>query len=143
MRILEALRILEDATVECKVRDIDTPDVKEALDLLDPYCRPTWFIEGFRNHLRPGKGQFGPEFEGQQQNLRVNFGGIHADVRHMLISRIGRLGVRYCKTKDPAIKAEINRLNAEFAKLPTQWAFVSRSRVRISSARPHHAILAG
>ena len=37
MRILEALRILEDATVECKVRDIDTPDVKEALDLLDPY----------------------------------------------------------------------------------------------------------
>ena len=143
MRILEALRILEDAVLEFTLRSIDTPDVKEALDLLDPYCRPTWFIEGFRNHLRPDKGQFGPEFEGQQQNLRVNFGGIHANVRHMLISRIGRLGARYCKCKDPAVRAEIDRLNAELAKLPTQWAFVSRNRVRNPSARPHHAISAG
>jgi hypothetical protein len=40
MLILEALKILEAATVECKVRAIDTPDVREALDLLEPYCRP-------------------------------------------------------------------------------------------------------
>src|SRR5258705_11920307 len=58
--------------------------------------------------------------------LRVNFGGIYGNVRHLLITRIGRLGGRYCKTKDPAIKAEIDRLNAELAKLPTQWKFVSR-----------------
>jgi hypothetical protein len=121
MRILEALRILEDATLECKVRNIDTPEVKDALGLLDPYCRPTWFVRKFRDSLQRGVNYIGlPEFEGQQQNLRVNFGGIHANVRHMLISRIGRLGARYCKTKDPAIKAEINRLNAELAKLPAE-----------------------
>ncbi len=127
MRMLEALRILEDATLECKVRNIDTPEVKAALDLLDPYCRPTWFVKMFRASLQRGINYIGlPEFEGQQQMLRVNFGGIYGNVRHLLITRIGRLGGRYCKTKDPAIKAEIDRLNAELAKLPTQWKFVSR-----------------
>lgn len=28
MRILEALTILEDATLECKLRSIDTPEVR-------------------------------------------------------------------------------------------------------------------
>jgi hypothetical protein len=37
MRILEALKILEDATLECKLRRIDTSKVREALDLLEPY----------------------------------------------------------------------------------------------------------
>ena len=140
MRVLGALRILEDATVECKMRNIDTAAVKEALDLLDPYCRPTWFIEGFRNHLRPDKGQFGPEFEGQQENLRVNFGGIHANVRHLLISRIGRLGARYCKTKDPAIKVEIDRLNAELAKLPAKWNFVCRAHEDATNRASSHLL---
>ena len=47
MRVLGALRILEDATVECKMRNIDTAAVKEALDLLDPYCRPHGLSKGF------------------------------------------------------------------------------------------------
>jgi hypothetical protein len=36
MRIPEALTILEDATLECKLRSIDTPEVRTALDLLEP-----------------------------------------------------------------------------------------------------------
>ena len=40
MNILEALAILEAATLEGKKRDIDTPEVREALDLLEPYVRP-------------------------------------------------------------------------------------------------------
>ena len=46
MRILEALKILEDATRDCKARNIDTPETREALDLLDPYCR-----HGTLNHF--------------------------------------------------------------------------------------------
>ena len=34
MRVLEALRTLEAAVIECKTRDIDTPEVREALDVL-------------------------------------------------------------------------------------------------------------
>ena len=50
MRLLEALKILEDATLDCKRRNIDTPEVREALDVLAPYCRPEWKITGFREH---------------------------------------------------------------------------------------------
>ena len=57
--------------------------------------------------------------EGQQQ-LRVAFGGIYGNVRWLLDRRIGRLGARYCKTRDPAIKDEINRLNDELARLPEE-----------------------
>ena len=66
MRMLEALRILEDATLECKVRNIDMPEVKAALDLLDPYCRPTWFVKMFRASLQRGINYIG------LRNLKAN-----------------------------------------------------------------------
>jgi hypothetical protein len=34
MTFLEALAILEVATLECKKRDVHTPEVRETLDLL-------------------------------------------------------------------------------------------------------------
>jgi hypothetical protein len=36
MTVLEALAILEAATLECKKRNVNTPELKEALDLLEP-----------------------------------------------------------------------------------------------------------
>jgi hypothetical protein len=44
MPLLEALAILEAAVLECKKRDVDTPEVKAALDFLEPYVRPQWLI---------------------------------------------------------------------------------------------------
>jgi hypothetical protein len=55
MRILETLRILEAATLECKLRAIDTPEVREALDLLEPYYSPPWLVRMFREHLKPSE----------------------------------------------------------------------------------------
>jgi hypothetical protein len=69
-------------------------DVREAFDLLDPYCRPTWYVDEFRNHLAPCR-EFVPSLEGQRQNLRVNFAGIYRIGRRLLAAKIGRLRFRY------------------------------------------------
>jgi hypothetical protein len=51
MIVLEALAILEAATLECKKRHVNTSEVKEALDFLEPHVRPEGAIPQFRNHL--------------------------------------------------------------------------------------------
>src|SRR5438445_4345452 len=64
----EALDILESATVECKKRDINTPEVRDALDLLEPHIRPEWLIRQFRYHLdRDPSAEVDKEEESQQQ----------------------------------------------------------------------------
>ena len=52
MTVLDALAILEAATLECKQRDIYTPAVREALDFLQPRIRPQWLIQQFRYHAQ-------------------------------------------------------------------------------------------
>jgi len=125
MRVLEALKILEEATVDSKKRAIDTRDVRQALDVLDPYCAPKWRVAGFRDHLRPHT-QDGVELEGQQQILRAYFDGIYKNVRQLLLVEIGKLNYRNRKTKDGAVKAKLDRLNSELEKLPEQWNFFVR-----------------
>ena len=44
MTLSEALAILESATLECRKRDINTPEVTEALNLLEPHIQPPWLI---------------------------------------------------------------------------------------------------
>ena len=98
MRVLEARKILEAATVEYKVREIDTPKVKKALDMPAPICRPQWLVTAFRRHLKPHE-EFGPGGEGQKQPLRVYFGGIHDIVMALLAEQIGKLNYRHRKQK--------------------------------------------
>ena len=50
MTVLEALAILESATLECKKREVNTPEVRDALDLLEPHIKPDWLIPQFRHH---------------------------------------------------------------------------------------------
>ncbi len=121
MRVLEALKILEEATLDCKIRDVDTPEVRAALGVLQPYCRPKWRVAGFRDHSQPHDK--GPEREGQQQVLRVYFGGIYRNVRQLLSTEIKRLNHRYEKTTDAVVKQELDRLKAELARLPERWDF--------------------
>jgi len=123
VRVLEALRILEEATIDCKTRSIDTPEVRDALDVIAPYCKPKWKVEGFRNCLKPSLRQHGLDLEGQQQNLRVYFRGIYGNMRGLLCMQIGELNYRYKRTKDAAVKAELDRLTAELEKLPERWEY--------------------
>jgi hypothetical protein len=91
MTVLEALAILEAAVLECKKRDINTPEVGAALDLLEPYVRPTWLIPQFRHHVVSECTDSPGEREGQQQVLRVTFPGIRDSVRVLLEVRMDRL----------------------------------------------------
>lgn len=124
MRVLEALKILEEATLDCKTRDINTPEVRTALDVLQPYCRPAWRIAGFRDHLQPHDQ--GSEREGQQQVLRVYFSGIYGNIKQLLSTHIKQLNYRYEKTKDAIVKQELDRLKTELEQLPERWDFKPR-----------------
>ena len=53
------LAILEAAVLECNTRDINTPEVREALDLLEPHIWPEWLIPQFRHHVREPAGGSG------------------------------------------------------------------------------------
>jgi len=46
-----ALAILEAATLECKKREVDTPELRAALDLLEAHIKPSWLIPQFRHNL--------------------------------------------------------------------------------------------
>jgi hypothetical protein len=125
VRVLEALKILEDATLDCKIRDINTPEVRTALEVLQPYCRPLWRVTGFHDHLKQ-HGEQGPDSEGQQQVLRVYFGGIYENVRQLLSTQVKKLSYRYEKTKDVSVKRELNRLKSKLEQLPERWDFRPR-----------------
>ena len=99
--------------------------MREALDTLEPYCRPEWRIQGFRENLKRDQ-EIGSSGEGQQQVLRVYFGGIYESVRKLLSAQIAKLVDRHRKTNDSAVKVEIDRLTIELAALHETWLFVDR-----------------
>jgi len=88
MTVLDALAILEAATLECKQRDIYTPAVREALDFLQPRIRPEWLIPQFRYHAQlTEKNEVDVDKEAQQQALRVIFLRIRESVKDLLGKR--------------------------------------------------------
>jgi hypothetical protein len=79
MTVLDALAILEAATLECKQRDIYTPELREALMFLEPRIWPEWLIPQFRYYARlNGKNELDLDKEAQQQALRAIFPRIRA-----------------------------------------------------------------
>ena len=85
MTALIALAILQAATLECRQRDIYTPELREALDFLQPRIRPEWLIPQFRYHAQlNGKNEVDVDKEAQQQALRAIFPGIRESVKELL-----------------------------------------------------------
>jgi hypothetical protein len=126
MTVLRALAILEAATVECKQRDINTPEVKDALELLEPHIKPEWLVPQFRHHASDGYGNNDVDREGQQQVLRATFPGIRDGVRELLGVRMDALARKFHETHDGAVNDEIERLAKEYGKLKEPWVFVAR-----------------
>jgi hypothetical protein len=124
MRVLEALKILEDAVLDSLEQPADTPRVREALDTLEPFVSHS--IQAFRHGLFvPNRRPY--YLEAQQHNLNNSFSHIHRSVRALLDRRVQELADRSARTQDPKIKAELQRLSAELDRLPLKWAFIPRS----------------
>ena len=74
MTVLDALAVLEAATMECKQKDIYTPELREALNFLECRIWPNWLIPQFRYHARLNKeNELDLDKEAQQQALRAIF----------------------------------------------------------------------
>jgi hypothetical protein len=94
MTVLDALAILEAATLECKQRDIYTTEVRQALDFLQPRIRPEWLISHFRYHAElNGKNEVDLDKEAQQRALRAIFPRIRESAKDPLGKR--RCGYTY------------------------------------------------
>src|SRR5262245_24235331 len=126
MTVLEAVAILEAAVLECKKRDINTPEVKDALDLLEPHICPKWVIPQFRLEVGDGYGNNDIDREGQQQVLRATFPGIRNCVRELLGVRADALARKFGTTHDMQVRDELERLLKEYGKLDEPWVFVTR-----------------
>jgi hypothetical protein len=89
--------------LECRLRPIDMPEVKEALDLLDPLCSPPWLVQLFRENVTLSQPAevllIGADREQQQQQLRGAFSGNLCERQMLAEISIGRLGTRYWRTR--------------------------------------------
>src|SRR5262249_28791489 len=103
MTVLEALAILEAAVLECKKRDINTQQVKNALGLLERYIYPQWLIQQFRKSVE-NEGQPLEKREGPQEVLRATFPGIRNCVRELLGVRTDALARKFHETHDMAVE---------------------------------------
>src|SRR4030095_1533985 len=130
MTVLQALAILEAAVLECKKRSIDTPEVRVALDLLEPYIQPEWLIPQFRHNIG-GEREKDYQREAEQQVLRATFPGIRDSVRELLGVRADALARKFHETHDINVKNEIERLLKEYGKLGKPWEFVARTQKEI------------
>jgi hypothetical protein len=110
MTVLEALAILEAAVLECKKRDVDTPEVKAALDFLEPYVRPQWLIPQYRDHVLGHDRTTLVALEGQQQVLRATFPGIRDSVKELIGKQTDALARNFAATHDMKVKDEIETL---------------------------------
>ena len=117
MTVLEALAILESAVLERKKREVDTPELRKALDLLEPYIQPDWLIPQFRHNLDGETENDYSTREGQQQVFRVTFPGIRDSVRELIGKRMDALARKFHETHDTGVKNEIERLTREYGKL--------------------------
>jgi hypothetical protein len=125
MAVLEALATLESATVECKQRDIDTPEVREALTLLEPHIQPEWLIPQFRYHVQRYGQQHWWELEAQQQVLCAIFPRIRDSVKELIGKQMDALARKFAATHDMTVKDEIERLAREYGKLGEPWLFLA------------------
>ena len=85
MTVPIAFAILQAAIVECRQRDIYTPELKAALDFLQSRIRPEWLIPQFRYHAQLNKKtEVDLDIEAQQQALRRIFPRIRESVKDPL-----------------------------------------------------------
>jgi hypothetical protein len=119
MRVLEALKILEAAALECPQRSIDTPEVWEALHILERFVVPDYLVPRFRQHLTPANRR---DFylEQQQHVLKLTFSRIHSSIRRSLERQVERLNL-HAGRGDECVGSELERLSTALKAMPKRW----------------------
>jgi hypothetical protein len=125
MNIFEALTILESAVLECKKRNVNTPEATAALNLLALYVRPKLVVAQFRHYIAREHGKE-HEKEDQQPVLRATFAEIRNSVRELIGEEVDALARDFPYTDDMEVKNAIECLAREYGKLGEPWMFVSR-----------------
>jgi hypothetical protein len=91
-------------------RDVDTPEMREALDFLEPHIRPQWLIPQYRDHVLGHDRTTEVALEGQQQVLRATFSGIRDSVRELVGRKMDALTREFAATHDMKVTDEIERI---------------------------------
>jgi hypothetical protein len=120
MRLLDALKTLEAATMECRQRAINTAEVHGALDAIEPYIKFSGYVKTFRLYVFRSSRELWLR-DDLEQVLTINFQGIHGSVRLLLQSEVRKLSRRYARTQDETIKLKIDRLSGKLTSLPEHW----------------------
>ena len=120
--ILEALGVLEAATQECKQRNINTPEVKDALDLLQLFVEPARLIPQFRNHLECDPN-FEVDKEAQQQVLRATFPSIRHSIKEEFEMNMEILARKFAATHDMKVKEKLEQLARNYRRVKQPWVF--------------------
>jgi hypothetical protein len=124
MNIFEALAILESAVLECKKRNVNTPEATEALDLLAPYVRQKLVVAQFRHHIARERDN-DHEKEGQRQVLRATFPWIRNSVKELIATEMDELARDFPDMHDMEVKNAIEYLAREYDRLGEPWVFNS------------------
>lgn len=124
MNIFEALAILESTVLECKKRNVNTPEATQALDFLATYVRPKLVVAQFRHHIARERDN-DQEKEGQQQVLCATFPEIRNSVRELIGTEIDALARDFPDTHDMEVKNAIEYLAGEYDRLSEPWVFNS------------------
>jgi hypothetical protein len=120
MNIFEALAILESVVLECKKRNVNTPEATQALDFLATYVRPKLVVAQFRHHIAREHGKE-YEKEGQQQVLRATFAGVRNSIRELIGQEMDALARDFPDTDDLELKNVTECLAKEYGKLGEPW----------------------
>ena len=121
MTVLEAVAILEAAVLECKKREVNTPELRAALDFLEPHIQPAWLIPQFRDNLDGEQEHDYGTREGQQQVLRATFPRIQSPVRELVGRKMDALVREFHDSHNMKVKDEIERLAKEYGRLGEEW----------------------
>ena len=125
MTIIEAITTLEIATVECRNKNVDTPAVNQALNVVELYVRPEWVVTQFRYHLRR-EGHSAIDIEDQQAVLSATFCIINDCVKELVRKTMEALACEYDETHDSKVQEEIRLLVKDYARFKDSWEFVAR-----------------
>src|SRR6516225_986678 len=115
MTALQALAHSRSRSVGMSAKNVNTPEMTEALDFLEPHIRPTWLVR----HTVTCSTDTVTAIMIERVNNRCSAQGLKAfrkSVRDLLKMRLDKLKRQFAAIHDIKVKKEIERLAKEYDK---------------------------